>query len=366
MRVLLHTGGGGAGTTTVAAATAVHAARSGSRALVVSTTADRSLAQVLGHAVSREPAEVEPGLFAQHVGAGALQLGDVRSSALTRAASELGLPSWSVCALPGVPGLLTLSALVDQAQNADWDVVVVDCGPVEQALRLLTLPDVLGRGAGQLLSAQRRPELAAALRELSSELAVAATVLHAPSTSARLVLNPTRLAVAESLRGLTALALHGFVVDAVIAGKVVPAGAGDPWLAARAAAQAEALAELTSVSPVPVQHVEHLAVEPLGTDLLAGLALGRLGVTTDGPRAQPLDVERAGSGFELVIDLPLVTATDVDLARAGDDLVLTVGSHRRVVALPAALRRCRTGGARMREGRLRVRFEPDPALWPVR
>ena len=61
--------------------------------------------------------------------------------------------------------------------------------------------------------------------------------------------------------------------------------------------------------------------------------------------------------------LPLARLEDLDLARSGDELVVTVGGHRRLLALPSALRRCTVAGARLVEGRLVVRFEPDPALW---
>ncbi|NDZ97922.1 ArsA family ATPase, partial [Streptomyces sp. SID10116] len=40
------------------------------------------------------------------------------------------------------------------------------------------------------------------------------------------------------------------------------------------------------------------------------------------------------------------------------------GPHRRIVTLPSALRRCTVAGAGLREGELRVRFAPDPDLWP--
>ena len=65
----------------------------------------------------------------------------------------------------------------------------------------------------------------------------------------------------------------------------------------------------------------------------------------------------------LSLALPLADKREVDLVRKGDELVVTVGSHRRVLALPSALRRCTVVGAALRDGRLRVRFEPDPSLW---
>ncbi|WP_442538490.1 ArsA family ATPase, partial [Streptomyces pseudogriseolus] len=48
----------------------------------------------------------------------------------------------------------------------------------------------------------------------------------------------------------------------------------------------------------------------------------------------------------------------------GDELTVTAGPFRRVVPLPSALRRCTVDGAALREGELRVRFRPDPELWP--
>ena len=35
-----------------------------------------------------------------------------------------------------------------------------------------------------------------------------------------------------------------------------------------------------------------------------------------------------------------------------------------LMPLPSALRRCTVAGAALREGELRIRFEPDPELWP--
>ena len=52
-------------------------------------------------------------------------------------------------------------------------------------------------------------------------------------------------------------------------------------------------------------------------------------------------------------------------SRSGDELIVTVAGHRRVLALPSVLRRCRVIGGTVTDGRLRLRFEPDPALWPA-
>ncbi len=62
--------------------------------------------------------------------------------------------------------------------------------------------------------------------------------------------------------------------------------------------------------------------------------------------------------------LPLADRGQVQLSRAGDDLVITVGSHRRRIALPSLLQRCTATGARFDTDALVVAFVPDPARWP--
>jgi len=61
-----------------------------------------------------------------------------------------------------------------------------------------------------------------------------------------------------------------------------------------------------------------------------------------------------------------VEKSDLDLARHGDDLVVTVGSYRRLIALPTALGKHAVSGARIDDGELRVRFTPvaDEASGP--
>ncbi len=67
MRIILYLGKGGVGKTTIAAASALRCARLGYRTLAVSTDIAHSLADSLDVALSGEPAEVAPNLFAQEI-----------------------------------------------------------------------------------------------------------------------------------------------------------------------------------------------------------------------------------------------------------------------------------------------------------
>jgi len=102
--------------------------------------------------------------------------------------------------------------------------------------------------------------------------------------------------------------------------------------------------------------------EPVGVEALAGFARAAYG--EHDPLAPPtgrppMSVARTRTGAVLRIALPFVAKSDIDLARHGDELVVTVGSYRRLIALPAALSRHAIGGARIENGALRVRFRAE-------
>ena len=175
--------------------------------------------------------------------------------------------------------------------------------------------------------------------------------------------------VAEARRTLTSLALYGYRVDGVVANRVLPVS-DDPWVSGWVAAQTVQLAAVRAdAAPLPVLVSPYAAGEPVGSD-----ALLRFGQTLYGdadPTAvvdtgELLAVQRDADGFLLSLALPLARIEDVDLARSGDELVVTVAGHRRLLALPSALRRCDVAGARLLEGRLVVRFEPDADQWRQR
>ena len=149
MRILLFTGKGGVGKSTVAAGTATLAAASGKRTLVLSTDAAHSLADAFGVTVGAEPELVAPGLFVHQVDA---QLRFEQSWAeiqgyLLRVLEVAGVDPVAAEELTVIPGAEEVLALLELRQHAlsdDWDVIVVDCAPTAETLRLLQLPEALG------------------------------------------------------------------------------------------------------------------------------------------------------------------------------------------------------------------------------
>jgi arsenite-transporting ATPase len=391
VRVLLLTGKGGVGKTTAAAATAAAAAARGSKTLVLSTDPAHSLADALGVPLGATPSEVATGLYAMQVdGQAAFERTwrEVQSyllGLLERAGVD-ALQAEELTVLPGAEEVLALLEVSRQVTGGPWDLVVVDCAPTGETLRLLALPEALTWYVERVFPAQRRAlravrpllsrvsgpvvpreDLFDAVERLHRDLLEVRAVLTAPSTSVRLVLTPEAVVVAEARRTLTSLALYGYRVDAILANRVFPPS-HDPFVAGWAAAQAEQLDGVRAdAGGLPVLELPYLAAEPVGIDALTevGQALYDGQDPSAPPPAAPdlLTVSRTVDGFELSLALPLARLADVDLTRSADELVVTVSGHRRLLSLPSALRRCTVVGAVLREGRLLVRFEPDPALW---
>ncbi|WNZ12269.1 ArsA-related P-loop ATPase [Streptomyces sp. 11x1] len=389
MRTILITGQGGSGRTTVAAATALDAARAGTRTLVLSADRTDGLGAALGTATGPEPVRVAPHLTAWRPDAAAGFREDLVAFQ-ERAASVLDLlgagrlDAEELTPLPGAEELALLRALRDAALSEAYDLLVVDLPPAPQALALLGLPEELRRYLRRLLPPERqaaralRPVLgrlagvpmpAEWLYETAArwdvELAAVAAIVEDPGTSVRLVAEPGPAGADHTRLAGVGFALRALPVDLLIANRVLPQGTHDTWLAGLVAQQRKALEEWGEQGGTrPVQGVAHLGRDPRGLDDLAALGVPGTG---DAPARVTWPVtDNLGAEGVLVWHIPLPGAIrdELDLIRRGDELVVTAGQFRRIVPLPSALRRCTVGGAALRDGRLSIRFAPDPRLWP--
>jgi arsenite-transporting ATPase len=416
MRVILFTGKGGVGKTTTAAATAVQAARAGIKTLVMSTDAAHSLGDALDVTLETAPDDpdpaviVEPGLYALQLSASHSIRRSWRSvqDYLLTVFRQLGIDpvvADELTELPGADEIVALLELRTQVASGLWDLVIVDCAPTAETLRLLALPEALAWHLERLIPAQRgllralRPAASAAtglplpdtqvldtLRRWQESLLEIQAILASDSTSVRLVLTPERVVIAESRRTLTSLRLYGLNVDQIVVNRVFPdaessqtrpartqaAQTHSPdreWLAGWNEAQQRGLSEVRhSFEPLPIVLAPYLSHEPVGPDALAALAGARTGRVADvlmAPATQGMTVRPEKGGYVLTLPLPLVTASEVGLKRRDDELLVSVADHRRVLSLPSVLRRCVVSGAVVRNATLRVRFVPDEKLWPV-
>jgi arsenite-transporting ATPase len=405
MRVLLFTGKGGVGKTTTACATALRLAERGCKTLLLSADGAHSVADALAVPVGGEPGEVAESLWAVQVDtqrrfeAAWRDIQDYLLRLLSRSGVD-PVTAAELTVLPGIDEVLALLAVRDLATSGQWDAVVVDCAPTAETLRLLALPEALGWYLAKVFPAHRRlartvrpfasllgrgeavpPDGAfAALLRLADELdSVRQLLADRSTTSVRLVLTPEAIVTAEARRTFTALSLYGYQVDMVVANRVFPAelgpadsGGSDDWRRGWVRAQQRQLLEVgESFDGIEVRQVSYGAVEPVGALALGAVADQLYGPLPGAdpaqrvPAPEPMRVEREGEEFVLRLHLPLATRGEVAAARAGDDLVVTVGPYRRVITLPGVLRRCQVNSGHFAEHELQVRFRPDPSLWPA-
>ncbi|WP_372790086.1 ArsA family ATPase [Paraconexibacter sp.] len=384
-RTILYTGKGGVGKTSVAAATARACAAAGQRTIVVSTDPAHSLADSLGLALGDEPTRVGDLLDAQQVGAqeemehnwGAVQdwLGQilVERGVDQISAEELTVP-------PGLDELFSLLQIKRHYEEGVYEVIVVDCAPTGETLRLLSFPDVARWWLEKVFPQQSRmmdaarPFARAVLdvslpgddvledvqRLIRNLIAMNEILRDHENVSIRLVMNPDRMVIDEARRTFTYLNLYGFLTDAVIVNRMFPDDVGSYFEAWRARQQ-DQLAEVeASFAPVPVLRASYFEEEVLGPEMLdrLGAALFADVAPADvlhATLAQELTVRRDSATLRL--DLPFAEKGDISLKKIGLELIVRVDGHKRALLLPPALEDYRPTGASFADGALNVTFD---------
>jgi arsenite/tail-anchored protein-transporting ATPase len=385
VRIVLFTGKGGVGKTSVAAATALRCADAGCRTLAISTDPAHSLADSFDVPLGADPTQVTTTLYGQQLDAQARmedQWGEIQSylreilqwaGAEAIEAEELSVP-------PGLDELFSLSDIKAHAESGAWDVLVVDCAPTAETIRLLSLPDILewymerlfpmgrrlNRVVGPVLNKMTSLPIAsddvfAATRRLYDRLDGVKKILADPAkTSVRLVVNPERMVIAEARRTYTYLSLYGYQVDAVVVNRLLPSDVADPWFERWRSLQQEHLAAIEEgFSPLPLLPAELAREELVGLDRLRAFGselYSDVEPTDVLHQGEPLRVEQTEDGYELVQALPFADHDDLEVGRRHDELLVRIGPHRRAIMLPDSLRRRPVAGASLRGGVLRITF----------
>ena len=388
-RVLLFTGKGGVGKTTTAAATALACADAGLRTLILSTDPAHSLADSLGVELGPLTSPITKGLFGQQLDAQERMeeswhdiqgwLKDVFAWAGVE-----GLEAEELSVVPGLDEVFALADIKAHFDSGDWDVVVVDCAPTAETIRLLSLPDVLARYMERLFPVGRRvnkivspvlsrvttlpvagDDVFAAASRFYDRLDGVREILTDPAhTSVRLVVNPERMVIAEARRTYTYLSLFGYRVDAVVANRLLPDAVADPWFERWKELHTEHLRTIEEgFAPLPVLKVELAPAEVVGFEPLRSFAAELYGELDPSSRlhtGQPLEVSRRNGRTTLSVELPFADRDDLELGRRGDELLVRVGPYRRAITLPDSLRSRPVAGASLEGGTLKVSFEESP------
>ncbi|MBD2153497.1 TRC40/GET3/ArsA family transport-energizing ATPase [Leptolyngbya sp. FACHB-16] len=389
MRVILMTGKGGVGKTSVAAATGLRCAELGHKTLVLSTDPAHSLADSFDMELGHDPRQVRPNLWGAELDA-LMELegnwGAVKRyiTQVLQARGLEGVEAEELAILPGMDEIFSLVRMKRHYDEGEFDVLIIDSAPTGTALRLLSLPEVAGWYMRrfykplQAVSAALRPLVEPIFRPIAGFSLPNQEVMDAPyefyeqiealekvltdntKTSVRLVTNPEKMVIKESLRAHAYLSLYNVATDMVVANRIIPDSVSDPFFTRWKENQQQYRQEIhDNFQPLPVKEV------PLFSEELCGLAaLDRLKDTlyTNEDPAQvyyketTMRVVQEQNQYSLELYLPGIPKDKIELSKSADELNVRIGNHRRNLVLPQALAALQPSGAKMEEDYLKIRF----------
>ncbi|AUC59988.1 arsenite-transporting ATPase [Cyanobacterium sp. HL-69] len=389
MRVILMTGKGGVGKTSVAAATGLRCAELGHKTLVLSTDPAHSLADSFDLELGHEPKKVKENLWGAELDA-LMELegnwGAVKKyiTEVLQARGLDGVQAEELAILPGMDEIFGLVRMKRHYDEGEFDVLIIDSAPTGTALRLLSLPEVGGWYMRrfykplQSMSATLRPLFEPFFKPITGFSLPTNEVMDAPyefyqqiealekvltdntQTSVRLVTNPEKMVIKESLRAHAYLSLYGVSVDLVIANRIIPDQVDDPFFQKWKENQSVYKEEIhENFHPLPVKEV------PLFSEEMCGLeALERLKDTLykDEDPSQvyyeenTIRVIQEDSNYSLELYLPGIPKDQIKLNKTGDELNVRIGNHRRNLVLPQALAALQPSGAKIEDDYLKIKF----------
>jgi arsenite-transporting ATPase len=387
MHIILFTGKGGVGKSTIAAATALRAAAHGRRTLLVSSDLAHNLSDITEVRIGDFCAPIAENLHALEVDI----LNEIRENwgpvqdYMADLTAFVGIDSAvaeEAALIPGMDVIFLLTRILREVESGRFDTVIVDCAPTAGALRLLTFTDSAANKMNRMLAIERKimklvrpigkrfrelkpwmPEDDAyqAFEDIIANIGRLGELLKDPAqASVRLVLTPDRIAVAESRRAYTYFGLFGFPVDGIFVNRILPDELADGYLHPWCELQKEQMAVIArSFLDTAIFPIRHLAGEPIGLAQLDALGREIYGeVVPDDvlSKTHTVSIAKEHGKAALVFVVPKLDKSDLDVRRRGTDLLIDMGGHSRIVALPDTLATAEIEAARYDDGRLVITF----------
>jgi len=380
-RIILFTGKGGVGKTTVAAATAIKSAKLGYKTLIISTDPAHSLSDSFQHKLNPYPTQIDENLFGMEVNVEyeLEQHWNTIKEYLTLFFKSQGIDdvvAEELAIFPGFDELASLLHLLSYYEKKEYDVIILDCAPTGETLRLLSVPEVAKWYMNRFFGIEKKvlrivkpiaeplidvplpsDEVLDKIQELYVKIGKLKEILESDDTTVRIVMNPEKMVIRESERAFTYLNLFGYRVDCVIVNKIFPEQAGD-YFAKWVEIQGAYLKEIEEKFPVPIFKIPFKSTEITGNTLfeLSNELYDGEDPTKVFYEEKPMRIEKEGENFVLVIKAPFVSKEDLKLLKRGEELIIVAGQWKRIVFLPQSLALKEPTGASFKSGELRITF----------
>ena len=389
MRLILMTGKGGVGKTSMAAATGLRCAELGYKTLVLSTDPAHSLADSFDIELGHQPKKIVDNLWGAELDV--IQELEENWGTVKRYITEVlkargvdGVQAEELAILPGMDEIFGLVRVFRHHKEGQYDVLIIDSAPTGTALRLLSIPEVAGWYMRRLykplehVAVYLRPLVEPFFRPLAGFSLPDREMMDVPYefyesinelgkilvdhtvTTVRLVTNPEKMVIKESMRAYAYLGLYNISVDLVISNRIIPEEVHDPYFRYWKENQKLYRQEIIdNFKPLPVKEI------PLYTREICGMAalekLKELLYGDEDPtlvyyKYNTFNIKQVKGGFDLEIYLPGIPKDKIELSKTGDELTISIGNHRRNMVLPQVLATLKTQGAEMEHDHLTIRF----------
>lgn len=389
MRLIIDTGKGGVGKTSVSVATARRAAAKGYRTLLMSTDAAHSLGDSMDIKLGYEITNVAPNLDALEI--------DIIHEMRTKwndiqeyvsyffATQGLGsLTADEMAIFPGMEMVAALYYVLDFDENDRYDVVVMDTAPTAETLRLMSFPDISEWYVDKLYGLMSKviglarvtvgkmmdiplpsAKVLNSIADMKDKMMRVKSVLEDPKkTTVRLVVNPERMVINETMRAYSYLCLYNKTVECLIVNRIYPENMDDPYFADKLKEQKKYMEMIHhAFDPMKMMYSYQMPTEMLGAeklDHLADMIYGDSDPTEIYATESPMIFKSAKGIDMLCLKMPFVEKSDVELLRPSDDsLVVHIGSQKRTVNLPLTLAKEELLGAELKNQELTIKFKRD-------
>ena len=382
MRIILFTGKGGVGKTTVAAATGIKASQLGYKTLIISTDPAHSLSDSFQKDLKPYPTKIEKNLYGMEVDV-EYELEkhwSVIKEYLTLFFKSQGIDdivAEELAILPGFDELASLLHLLHYYERKEYDVVILDCAPTGETLRLLSVPEVAKWYMNRFFGIEKKilklvkpiaeplinvplptDDVLDKVQELYIKMSKLKKILESEITSVRIVLNPEKMVIKESERAFTYLNLFGYRVDCVIINKIFPKDVGgyfSKWFEL----QEKYIKEVEERFPVPVFKIYFKSTEIIGEALyeLANELYDGQDPTKIFYLDKPMRIEKEGEYTALIIKIPFALKKDLKLLKKGEELTIIAKQWKRTIILPQSLALKEPVEAKFNNGELKILFK---------
>lgn len=390
MRLIIYTGKGGVGKTSTSAATAYRLSELGYRTILMSTDSAHSLGDSLDMKLGSEITHVKDNLDVLEIDIiheMKTKWSDIQdyisAFMLSQGMGEISAEEMAI--MPGMEMVAALFYVNQFNEEGKYDVIVMDTAPTGETLRLLSFPDVtnwyLDKGFSmikRLLGIARvtvgkimdmplpSNEVMESVMDIKDNMERVKAVLEDPEvTTVRLVLNPEKMVIKETMRAYTYLCLYNKNVEALVVNRILPKEAGDGGFFSEKLKEQEEYVQMihNAFDPMEIKFCQTMRTELRGLEklaLMADMIYGDEDPSKVYSVSSPMRFESNGGQDRLVMMMPFVDSDDVELYRIdASTLMVHVGSQKRNVMLPDVLKNAEVAGVDFKDGKLIIRFKRD-------